>query len=220
LKTPGAADDAPPARPGNVLCAGPARRERRRTMERLQQFTQLLCGSFDNAAQFRQMQAKGEAAFPFARHVNTPCNEKIRGLPQGFDGVFVVEESYYTVNGRTHASPHLFLFTQQGENIKLTSYDLPQGCGKAGFTFETMGEVAFGDLSPSKKFTPAVYTCRGGVWEGGSTSMFTPALKFTLFERFSSEGLEVSETMEMNGKRTFGYDVPILYRRTEDTAQA
>ena len=50
--------------------------------------------------------------------------------------------------------------------------------------------------------------------------MFTPALKFTLFERFSSEGLEVSETMEMNGKRTFGYDVPILYRRTEDTAQA
>ncbi len=83
-----------------------------------------------------------------------------------------------------------------------------------------MGEVAFGDLSPSKKFTPAVYTCRGGVWEGGSTSMFTPALKFTLFERFSSEGLEVSETMEMNGKRTFGYDVPILYRRTEDTAQA
>ena len=123
-------------------------------MERLQQFTQLLCGSFDNAAQFRQMQAKGEASFPFARHVNTPCNEKIRGLPQGFDGVFVVEESYYTVNGRTHASPHLFLFTQQGENIKLTSYDLPQGCGKAGFTFETMGEVAFGDLSPSKKFTP------------------------------------------------------------------
>ena len=38
--------------------------------------------------------------------------------------------------------------------------------------------------------------------------MFTPALKFTLFERFSSEVLEVSETMEMNGKRTFGYDVP------------
>ena len=76
------------------------------------------------------------------------------------------------------------------------------------------------DQHNPKKFTPAVYTCRGGVWEGGSTSMFTPALKFTLFERFSSEGLEVSETMEMNGKRTFGYDVPILYRRTEDTAQA
>ena len=30
---------------------------------------------------------------------------------------------------------------------------------------------------------------------------------------FSSEQLEVSESMEVNGKRTFGYDVPILYRR-------
>ena len=49
---------------------------------------------------------------------------------------------------------------------------------------------------------------------------FTPALKFTLFERFSSEMLEVSETMEMNGKRTFGYDVPILYRRAQGPAQA
>ena len=43
--------------------------------------------------------------------------------------------------------------------------------------------------------------------------MFSPVLKFTLFERFSPEVLEVSETMEMNGRRTFGYDQPILYRR-------
>ena len=43
--------------------------------------------------------------------------------------------------------------------------------------------------------------------------MFTPVLKFTLFERFSPEALEVSEQMEMNGRRTFGYDEPILYKR-------
>ena len=56
---------------------------------------------------------------------------------------------------------------------------------------------------------------RDGVWEGGSESMFTPTLKFKLFERFSDELLEVSEVMEMNGKRTFGYDQPILYRRAQ-----
>ena len=50
-------------------------------------------------------------------------------------------------------------------------------------------------------------------WEGGSTSMFSPVLKFTLFERFSKECLEVSESMEVNGKKTFGYDEPILYKR-------
>lgn len=44
--------------------------------------------------------------------------------------------------------------------------------------------------------------------------MFFPALKFTLFERFSEDCLEVSETMEVNGKRTFGYDESILYCRS------
>ncbi len=34
-------------------------------------------------------------------------------------------------------------------------------------------------------------------------------------ERFSEDCLEVSESMEMNGKRTFGYDDPIIYRRAK-----
>ena len=45
--------------------------------------------------------------------------------------------------------------------------------------------------------------------------MFSPVLKFNLFERFSPEVLEVTESMEVNGKRTFGYDEPILYKRVE-----
>ena len=53
------------------------------------------------------------------------------------------------------------------------------------------------------------------MWEGGSVSMFSPVLKFTLFERFSSQCLEVSESMEVNGKKTFGYDEPILYKRAD-----
>ena len=36
-----------------------------------------------------------------------------------------------------------------------------------------------------------------------------------LWERFSEDCLEVSESMEMNGKRTFGYDDPILYKRSK-----
>ena len=185
-------------------------------MNQLQEFLSLLSGAFDNAAQFEEMQRKGDTQFPFAQHVNTVCNDKIQGLPEHFDGAFLVEESYYTVDGKTHASPHLFLFTQEGERIRLTSYETPEGCDKASFSYETMGQVAYAGLKPSEKFTPALYEKRGGVWEGGSVSMFSPVLKFTLFERFSHEQLEVSETMEVNGKRTFGYDVPILYRRTAD----
>ena len=40
-----------------------------------------------------------------------------------------------------------------------------------------------------------------------------PVMKFKLWERFSGECLEVSESMEVNGKRTFGYDDPIIYKR-------
>ena len=179
-------------------------------MSRLQEMVALLEGRFDNSRQLREV---GEGVHPLARHVNTVCNPKIDHLPADFSGLFLVEESYYTSGDKTHASPHLFLFTQEGEQVKLTSYDLPAGYDKSAFTYEQLGRVDYADLHPSEKFTPALYTCKDGVWEGGSVSMFSPVLKFTLFERFSADCLEVSETMEVNGKRTFGYDLPIVYRR-------
>lgn len=179
----------------------------------LKHFLEILSGRFDNRAQFDALQAQGAENFPYAEHVNTVCNDKISNLPPDFEGAFLVEESYYTTNGKTHASPHLFLFTQEAEGVRLTSYEIPEGCDKTAFTYENMPQIPFSSLKPSARFTPALYVCRDGVWEGGSVSMFTPVLKFTLFERFSESVLEVSETMEMNGKRTFGYDEPILYRR-------
>lgn len=74
-------------------------------MHDLSEFLDLLCGHFDNREQFEQRQAAGDASFPFARHVNTICNQKISGLPADFPGRFLLEESYYTVQGRTNASP-------------------------------------------------------------------------------------------------------------------
>lgn len=180
----------------------------------LEEFLSLLCGRFSNEAQAAEQQATNPN-FPLATHCNTACNDKIDHLPAGFSGVFVVEESTYTVQGKTHASPHLFLFTEQADGVLLTSYEIPAGYDKTAFTYAGMGRVDYADLVPSQKFTPALYRREGDAWVGGSTSWFTPALKFTLWERFSPACLEVSETMECNGKRTFGYDVPILYRRVE-----
>ena len=184
-------------------------------MSRLDDFLRLLCGRFDNTQQLRELGETGGPALPLAKHVNTVCNDRIAGLPADFPGKFVLEESYYTIDGRTHASSHLFLFTEEGEAVKLTSYQLPKGPGGGPVTYRTLPPMQWQDLEISGKFTPALYTLRDGVWEGGSVSMFSPVLKFTLYERFSPEALEVTETMEMNGKRTFGYDVPIVYRRTE-----
>ena len=183
-------------------------------MHDLSEFLDLLCGHFDNREQFEQRQAAGDASFPFARHVNTICNQKISGLPADFPGLFLLEESYYNVGERTNASPHLFLFTMEGEAVKLTSYEMPEGYDKDSFTYQQLKPVAFDALKPSAKFTPALYHERDGVWEGGSESMFSPVMKFTLFERFFPDRLEVSESMEREGKRVFGYDVPLIYKRT------
>lgn len=179
-------------------------------MSKLNDFMQILTGHFNNAEQY---EAKKGENFPYAEHVNTACNDKIRNLPEDFNGVFMVEESYFTANGSTHAAPHLFLFTEKDGGVLLTSYDLPEGYDKDSFKYENLKPVDYADLKSSAKFTPALYTEKNGVWEGGSISMFSPVLKFTLFERFSKDVLEVTESMEVNGKKTFGYDEPILYKR-------
>ena len=181
-------------------------------MTKLEQFMSLLTGSFDNSKQYEQMQ-KEQKESPFARHINHVCNGKILHLPEHFQGIFMVEESYYTTGGHTHGSHHLFLFTEEKDGILLTSYEIPDGYDKNTFTYENLAPVEFSSLKPSAKFTPALYTETDGIWEGGSISMFTPVLKFTLHERFSEACLEVTETMEMNGKRTFGFDEPIRYVR-------
>lgn len=181
-------------------------------MNKLNDFMSILTGNFNNSEQFEKMQ-KNNIDFPYAEHINTICNDKIANLPNDFNGIFMVEESYYTSNGNTHASGHLFLFTEEENGIKLTSYELPNGYDKITFSYKNLTKIDYNDLKLSQKFTPALYIEKNGVWEGGSTSMFSPVLKFNLFERFSKEYLEVSESMEVNGKKTFGYDEPILYKR-------
>ena len=74
-------------------------------------------------------------------------------------------------------------------------------------------EFYFPPMRFRKEFKPALYHENDGIWEGGSTSQFSPVMTFKLWEKFSDSCLEVSEIMEVNGKRTFGYDDPIIYKR-------
>lgn len=174
-------------------------------------FMSMLCGTFDNKKQYEEFKAKGIEDFPYAEHVNTICNDKITGIPEDFKGVFMLEESYYTVNGKTRAMPHLFLFVDEGDDVKLISYEIPEGYNKETFKYENLKDIEFSKLTLSGKFTPAIYKKNGDSWEGGSESMFSPTMKFTLFEKFSNQQLEVSEIIENNGRRVFGYDHPIIY---------
>ena len=178
----------------------------------LEMFIKLITGHFNNKEQFEEMQKSGRV-YPYAEHVNTVCNDKIKNLPVDFQGKFLVEESYYETDGREHASPHLFLITESCDGILLSSYELPAGEDKNTFSYASMKTVDYNELKKSEKFTPALYKEIDGGWEGGSVSHFSPVMTFRLWERFSEKCLEVSESMEVNGRRTFGYDAPIIYKR-------
>lgn len=186
--------------------------ERQDIIMDVERFVELMTGNFDNKEQFEQMKASGKT-FPYAQHVNTVCNDKIKNIPNDFNGIFIVEESYYETDGRRHASPHLFLITDSNDGIMLSSYEIPEGEDKNTFSYDSMKTVEYSKLKKSEKFTPAIYKEKNGVWEGGSVSHFTPVMIFCLWEKFSEECLEVSESMEVNGKKTFGYDEPIIYKR-------
>ena len=161
-------------------------------MMKLDNFINMMTGHFNNKEQFDNMQREGKT-YPYAEHINTICNEKIMNLPKDFNGKFVVEESYYETNGKRHASPHLFLITEKEDGIVLYSYEIPEGEDKSTFSYDSHE--------------------KDGIWEGGSTSQFSPVMTFKLWEKFSDSCLEVSESMEVNGKKTFGYDEPIIYKR-------
>lgn len=181
-------------------------------MMKLENFVNMMTGHFDNREQFHMMQKEGKV-YPYAEHVNTVCNDKIDNLPKDFTGRFVVEESYYETAGKRHASPHLFLITESADGILLSSYEIPEGEDRNAFSYASMKNVDYSKLKKSEKFTPALYREKDGIWEGGSVSHFTPVMIFRLWEKFSDACLEVSESMEVNGKRTFGYDEPIVYKR-------
>ena len=177
-------------------------------MAKLDNFVDMMTGHFNNKEQFDKMQKEGKI-YPYAEHINTICNGKILNLPKDFNGKFIVEESYYETNGKRHAS-HIFSLLQRG---KMDSYEIPEGEDKSTFSYGSMKNVDYTELKKSEKFTPALYHEKDGIWEGGSISQFTPVMMFKLWEKFSDSCLEVSESMEINGKRTFGYDEPIIYKR-------
>ena len=120
-------------------------------MTKIEEFVKLITGRFDNKEQFDAMKKAGKT-YPYAQHVNTVCNDKIKNLPADFKGMFIVEESYYENEGKRHASPHLFLITEKEDRILLSSYEIPNGEDKNTFSYEFMKEVEYIELKnvPSK----------------------------------------------------------------------
>ena len=114
--------------------------------------------------------------------------------------------------GESSYQPGYRLENMMWMTLLVYDYIIP-GEDKNTFSYDSMKNVDYSKLEKSEKFNPALYHEKDGIWEGGSTSQFSPVMTFKLWEKFSNNFLEVSESMEVNGKRTFGYDEPIIYKR-------
>lgn len=176
----------------------------------------MLSGKFDNEEQVRFEALQGERIHPIARHIITPCNHMISNLPPAFQGVFVIEESYFDMGDRIIDKHYLFLYEEVDEsNVRLTSFDLPKNIEPEKFVISIRSiPMDYRYLKISPRFTPLLLEKEGNGYYGKNVSNFGPGKTFKFSLRVSENGFEAKELLEVDGERYAGYDTPIIYRRT------
>lgn len=184
-------------------------------MSNLKLFIDNLCGKFNNDEQINTEIKNDGLKHPRASHICGVCNDKIKNLPEDFNGYFLIEESYYEQGQMKNILPHLFLFTlNENDNVVLTSYDIPKEYSKEEFRNDNDNiTMDYNELKVSAKFTPMEYIQTGDSFSGTSVSNFTPVTTFTFKETIEGDTLYVSEIFETNGKMTFGFPDPIIYKK-------
>ena len=80
----------------------------------INRFQEFITGDFDNTAQVVAEIKAGKQIHPLAVHVNRLANDKIKNIPAGLNGFFIIEESYYLADGKPiDLKPYLFLFEEK-----------------------------------------------------------------------------------------------------------
>lgn len=185
----------------------------------LARFQEYITGDFDNSAQVIEEIKLGKQIHPLAIHVNRLANEKIKNIPSNLKGFFILEESYYLLEGKPiDLKPYLFLFEERTEGIiHLTTYQL-SGIKKESIRNDNNAlAFEFNLLVASPTFKGADYT-----WNVADKTFNTLSphelgngIKFTLTEKLAKQQLDVLEQVEKDGKLLTAWNTPIIYKRTE-----
>ncbi len=179
-------------------------------------FKDVLCGTFDNQNQVEAERKTGKKVHPQAKHVTALATPKIKNLPTDLNGYFILEESYYTYEGKPmEIKPYLFFIEKVSDTqIRLSSYSMPTDIAKADIRNDNPNfSLDFKAISVSKTFKPAIYTLADGTFTVNHPTNLGSGLTFTLIETLTKNRLEVMELLEKNGKRLTPYETPIIYDR-------
>jgi hypothetical protein len=187
-------------------------------MKAFDYFKEVLCGVFDNKNQIETERKAGKQVHPYAKHVTALFDSKIKNKPSDLKGYFILEESYYTYEGKPmEIKPYLFFIEDVAiDKIQLSSYALPTDIPKADIRNDNANfSLDFKTISVSKTFKPAIYTFKNGNFNVNHPTDLPNEMRFTLIETLSKNRLEVMELLEKDGKRLTPYETPIIYERIE-----
>ena len=187
-------------------------------MSKFELFKKLILGNFNNLEQIEIEKSQGEITHMIAKNIRKVCNDKIKNLPQGFKGIFVIDESYYTdiKTDVTNRLPYLFLFEEVEDcKIKATAYGVSKSIPMDEFTNSNEKlEMDYNELRIIDKFVPMIYeyTEDKGFY-AKSFSNFGNEVTLLLEIVLSENKLELKEMLKKGNRMIGGFETPIIYKR-------
>lgn len=180
----------------------------------LKRFTDILCGTLDNKAQIEAEQKAGNQVHPYAKHVTDLFSHRVLNRPENHEGIYVLEESYYTYPGEeTSVKPLLFYLRSDGDRkVFLQSVQIPEKFSPEEATNANKDFILdFKDLS-FRAFGTAEYTLmETDEFTTNHIGVVGPGMTFQLTETLSDHGLSVMEILRKDGVKLTPYDTPIMY---------
>ncbi len=182
----------------------------------LKRFTDILCGTLDNKAQIEAEKKAGEQVHPYAKHVTDLFSHRVLNRPKKHEGIYVLEESYYTYPGEeTSIKPLLFYLRSDGKRkVFLQSVQIPERFNLEDATnaneafvldYNELSIRPFGIAEYALMETDEFTTNHIGVVGQGIT--------FQLTETLSGHQLSVMEILRKDGVNLTPYDTPIIYKK-------
>ena len=179
----------------------------------LDKFVNILCGDLDNRDQVAQEKNAGQVIHPYAKHITRVCNYRINNMPDNIEGIFILEESYYTYPDRpTEIKPLFFYIRETDKGVLLQSIIIPEFLDKAEVTNDNPNlKFEYDELKFNEKFGTAHYNFHGDYFTVDHHCDFGHGITFRLVETLGPDKLEVMEMYMSDGKLMTPYDTPLIY---------
>lgn len=177
-----------------------------------------ITGDFDNRPQLDRDRADGKPPHPYSRFVNRLADDKVRNRPANQSGFYVLEERYYVYPGQdTLVKPQLYFFEETASGtVKLHVLQWPDTKVTKQIRNDNSGlQFDYNTLTDLPAVTPTAFerTYRG-FYLNTHPNTAVPATGQLLLERtIGRDFLEVTEVVNLSGKRSALYSAPIVYKR-------